>query len=246
MLLRAVITSRDPAGDSLHPNDMYVLFDNSLHHNEATMLKCFITDAGEPIAKSSYRVYLVMDEDSLRKRRALVRDETHFDCIEYMSIVTLNQFPAGLATCKRIHYGGTNRSNRIGDVVMPEMDTLWHLTVKQKHELHGTYRVAVGGPTPGEAGPGRGAKRKSVDSRETAFWRSRPVKLLQELRHSYQLEGVIDFTIGDGAFALDCAKARVPYFGWCLTDVHAELVKGHLIKDPLRLARGRRRRKNHP
>ena len=95
--------------------------------------------------------------------------------------------------------------------------------------MFGTFRIAVGGQTPGEDGPGRGQKRKQADTVEPVFWHSRPAKLYEEMLHSYCLCAVIDCTLGDGELALVCARSRTPYFGVGLTTAHVAAVRDRLI-----------------
>lgn len=64
--------SRDVAGIS--DGDLYFLFDNCVHFNQNQALKCFVTETGEPCeAKEIKKIYLSMDEDSLRSRKGVVR-----------------------------------------------------------------------------------------------------------------------------------------------------------------------------
>jgi hypothetical protein len=81
------------------------------------------------------------------------------------------------------------------------------------------YRVACGGPTEGED-VGRGFKRKTATTIEPVFWRARPLKFYQTVIADYRLKGVIDITAGDGTLMTYCAKERIPYMGFCLSDAH--------------------------
>ena len=68
---------------------------------------------------------------------------------------------------------------------------------------------------------------------EPAFWHCRDPKMYQEMRVSYCLCAVIDFSMGSGDFALECAKARVPYHGFALSEKHASLVKKRIVQEML-------------
>ena len=99
-------------------------------------------------------------------------------------------------------------------MVLPNYEALWSLPCKMKFDIHGAFRVACGGPTADEEGPGRGNKRKTVNTVEPVFWRGRPVKFYQTLISDYKLEkGIIDLTAGDGTLMIHCAKERIPYLG---------------------------------
>ena len=60
---------------------------------------------------------------------------------------------------------------------------------------------------------------------EPVFYHGHPIKLDEEVVHSYDLEGVIDLSAGNGQLALTCIRQRKPYFGITLTEAHsAELL----------------------
>ena len=180
--------------------------------------------------KEVKKIFISVDEDSLRKRKNLIRPGAVFDQVELLQIVTLREFATTLPFIKRKSFPGSNLGNKIGDVVLPDVDSLWQLTCKQKVELHGKFRVAVGGKTPGEEeGLGRGSKRTSVGSVEPVFWHARPLQLYEDLVHSYHCCAVVDLTAGDGSLAALCAKKRIPYVGFTLSDTHTELLKQRCI-----------------
>ena len=179
-------------------------------------------------------MYINTDEESLRARKGCIRSTTSFNQVEFLQIVTSESLLCVLPNAVREVYAGaskgnTNHGNKIGDVILPAIDTLWALPCKQKHDLFGSYQKAVGGKTEGEE-VGRGIKRKTGATVEPVFWHSRPAKLFQELVGSYKLtKGIIDFGMGDGVLATYCALNRIPYFGFALTETHLKLVKEKII-----------------
>ena len=226
MLLRGLMTSRGEVGDELDEGDMIFVMDNCEHHHMPTLMKCFINDLGNPVPKKTKLIYVNYDEDSLRQRKGCVRPGTSFDCVEHMHIVTKSDFTQTLPHCKRLYYGGSNISNKVGDVVLANYEALWSLPCKIKFDIHGAYRLACGGPTADEEGPGRGTKRKTVNTVEPVFWRGRPVKFYQTLISDYKLEkGIIDLTAGDGTLMIHCAKERIPYLGFTLSEAHSKALK---------------------
>ena len=132
-------------------SDMYFTFDNMISFNQSTVQKCFVDEAGEQLAqKSLKKIYVSVDEESLRARRGLVRQGSNFDQVEVMTIYTKEEFAMRIPMTKRTHYPGTSLGNKIGDVVLDSIESLWSLTCAEKIHLHGRFRVAVGGKTPGE------------------------------------------------------------------------------------------------
>ena len=100
--------------------------------------------------KTMKKVYVNVEEESLRARRGLVRQGSIFDQVEIMTILTNEDFSLRLPMTKRTHYPGTSMGNKIGDVVLDATDKMWSLTCAEKVALHGKFRQAVGGLTKGE------------------------------------------------------------------------------------------------
>jgi len=64
---------------------------------------------------------------------------------------------------------------------------------------------------------------------EPAFWHSRPKELYAEIRHSYQIAAFLDLAPGDGVLAALCAKERVPYLGFTLSETHTKLLRERIV-----------------
>jgi hypothetical protein len=212
---------------------MFFLMDNCFHHHSAQLLKCFVTDDGKPLPIEKRLIYVNLDEDSLRVRKGCVRPGTSFDCVEHMHIITKHDFVATIPHCKRRHFSGTNISNKFGDVILPPFDALWSLPCKVKNDVHGAYRVPCGGPTPNEESVGTGTKRKTLATVEPVFWRGRPLRFYETLLADYFLTAIVDLTVGDGTLLIHCAKERIPYIGFALSERHAELIKHRAVQQVL-------------
>ena len=235
MILRAVLKTRDPEGlgDAMQPKDLYFVFDNCSAHIAKKAYDCFVNEKGDKLAMHTHKVHYTVDEDSLCARKCLVRTAV-CEQVEIMHISASQDFGSiGMPYVRRKHFNGTNMGTKLGDVVLPNYATLWSETCKAKHDLYGKFRVACGGPTKGqgEDAPGRGTKRKTPSTVEPVFWHGRPGVVWAEILHSYRLGAVVDLTVGDGQLALQCARQRIPYFGFCLTAVHATKLCEHLIEE---------------
>ena len=222
VMLRSIIASRHPDGkcESLHESDMFFLFDCAAHHNIQVLQKLFVDDGGEPIKdKYAKTLYISIDEQSIRNRKGCVRNGPQFDQIDFMNLVTAQDFGTQVPYMSGLHFKGTNSGNNIGDVCLPAISSLWALPNKTKIELHAKYRSAVGGQTVGEPSEGRGSKKQqNPDAKEPVFWHARDSKLLAELCHRYRLKAVIDMGASDGTFAHFCATSKppIPYQGFTL------------------------------
>ena len=185
----------------------------------------------KPVDKYSHRIVLCHDEDSLRERRGCVRSNQVFDVSEEMRVVSGRDLASmGLPCLRRIHFSGTNFGTKIGDIVMPNFGLAWQLPCSAKHEIHGTWRKAVGGVAQGDDNAGSGVKRKTADTVEPVFWHARPLKFWQEITHIFKLCALVDFACSDGVLAFACAKARIPYLGYALSTPHLEQVRLRLIE----------------
>ena len=125
MMIRGVMRSRDNP-DELAPGDMFFMFDNHMHHNQDKMMKCFLNSAGEQLeTREVKKIYLTIDEDSLRSRKGLVRQGSSFDQIEVLSLVAAADIHAELKLNPRRHYLGSDLGKKIGAVAMPRVDSMW-------------------------------------------------------------------------------------------------------------------------
>jgi hypothetical protein len=236
MLVRGFVASRvdgeEVVATEFHEGDMVFTLDNCFHHHTKELLKCFQNDDGKIFEMQKKLVYVGIDEDSLRLRKGLVRPSTSFDCVEHMHILTAQDFSSTITHVRRKHYTGSNISNKMGDVMLPGYDTLWSLPCRVKQDIHGQFRVACGGPTVGEE-VGTGVKRKTGATIEPVFWRSRPLKFYDSLISDYALSAIVDLTAADGTLMAHCAKERIPYFGFCLSERHAQLLKTRVVQQVL-------------
>ena len=224
-MLRSWIKTRGTT--ELHPGDIYFILDGGMHSYRQKALNCFVDDDGTVLSKSEKLVYLLFDEESIRQRKGCVRGMNAFDQVEYMSMVnatSLDEMPS------KTHkfFPGTNQGNKLGDLKIPRMDSLWKLEPTARKELYADpanlFWAEVGGPTPqpdGSKGPGRGAKKPAV-TKEPVFWHPSEPNFYEELVHSYCLRDVYDMTAGDGTAALLFAKLKLPYVGLCLTQRHMD------------------------
>ena len=93
-------------------------------------------------------------KESIAERRQ--RDRGNLDVMEFMWQISSGNLT--LEDRKRKFYSQSVRSNKIGPIVLPSLDALWHLTYGQKKALYGTSgRIAVGGPSDKDAVKGAGS-----------------------------------------------------------------------------------------
>ena len=156
-------------------------------------------------------------QDSLRARKGLVRGINAIDQIENLSLYSATEL--NLPQRRRKHFSGTNHGNKIGDLHVPAVDTLWHEPKAVREKILGTALKRVGGPTPGvEVGRGNGAKDKAEVE---AIWeQTMDSKFYKECTWSYCLKRAVNLSGSDGAFELAMRAAKVQTVTVCLNDHH--------------------------
>jgi hypothetical protein len=83
--------------------------------------------------------------------------------------------------------------------------------------------ILVGGPNPsGEVAS------VADDGKEPAFHHAGPYELDAEVSHSWNACAHVDFTVGPGHRALFACKKKIPYLGFCLSDVHCTEVMKYI------------------
>ena len=59
---------------------------------------------------------------------------------------------------------------------------------------------------------------------EPVFYHSLPAAIPEEFMHAVDACGVIALTMGEGRWAMNCIRQRVPFFGVTLSDAHTKMV----------------------
>ncbi|CAE7487786.1 unnamed protein product [Symbiodinium sp. CCMP2456] len=199
-ILSSVLKTRDPQQTSLHPRDMFFLFDSGVHTHQQKMLQCIMNDEGHPMPAHHTKVYIAYDENALRERRKTQR--ASLDQVEHLTIVTGEEFTSSMVQRPRRSFAGSNFGNVIGPVRLDAPGELWQLSVEEKLVIYGKYRMPVGG---------------------------RPEIFYQEMVASYNLTALIDCQVADGVLASLAAVERLPYIGFCLTETHLQKVKEVIV-----------------
>ena len=109
-LIRAIIqtssTSTSGEAAELGRHDIFFLFDNMYPHNMQKLLQCFVDGNNAAVEKHQHTVHLTYDEDSLRARKAVVRQAVLLDQIEDMRLITrLAYGDIGLPSVRRLNFG---------------------------------------------------------------------------------------------------------------------------------------------
>ena len=128
--------------DSLHPADVYAIFDGGKTGNKVTIQKSAFGAVGAVITRY---IQIHLDEESVADN--LVHGHGFMNLLVGCYLCTAPAAimrPTGRA---REHYGGTDKSNWIGPVKVPcwTASATWSLPLASKHLLYGDNRIAVGG-----------------------------------------------------------------------------------------------------
>ena len=165
--------------------------------------------------------YVLHDEDSLRKRRAVQRGYVGQE--EFLHTVTATTLD--IKDKKRLHYQGHTRGTGIYPVAVPEWEYCWLATEKDKIDVFGPHRVPVGGSTDNaDKMPFFGSDEDLVP----VNWHSRSIAFYEELIHSFGLKVVVHLTCLDELFAMACLRQKVACCCVVFSDYHCELLHKRL------------------
>ena len=150
--------------------------------------------------------------------------DAHVLRTQFETIRVIMSDPIKIAEKASKHWPGASCGTGIGNVVLPQEQ--WSLKRSDKHSLHGSFRIPVGGANPG---PSNDDKPKADDN-EVVFLDSTAPELYDTLVDDMQLTaGVLHLTASDGELAFACARKKVPYVGICFTEAHREQIRRRLI-----------------
>lgn len=201
------------------------------------------------------RVFLMYDEESLKKRVQRVRGIQR----QTETMLMLTRKPLSLPEKDRKHFRGSNKGDALGPVHVPDWSSSWALPFDAKKALYGPNRVAVGGRSDEGVEEGdddeegdedeaddrdlippainqkpEGRKTRDDDSLEPVFYQSLlSPTFWSEVIHSYNLRLIIHLTAGDTSCAEACMQARIGYVGITFNDHHLNALTDHLTKHVL-------------
>ena len=191
-----------------------------------------------PPAAVTRQVRIFVDPLSIQDRYARVRGVASNRTHASMRLTAAPWPMKELKTTRRIHYRGTSASDSLGPVALTAIDheDTWVLTWAEKKLVYGNHLIQVGGrgdivddgPDEDEADD-TATTRRTDDTREIAFYHAYPKEFWDEVIHDYQLGAVIDLAAGDGTFALQAVRNRIPYTGFVFTSHHKEMLMARLL-----------------
>ena len=175
---------------------------------------------------------ILVDEESLIQRKGR-RTKKVLKQSERMYVFVFD--PAAIPDEKRKYYKGSSKGQSWGFITLTPLSNVWRLPLEQKNLAYGSdARRPVGGKTPQDemdSGVDDEIEDTSVDKTDVPFcYHGLPLMFFQDLVHLTHVKGVIDFTPGDGNFAMAVAerKGSVLYFGLCHTELHCQLLRDRL------------------
>jgi hypothetical protein len=194
------------------------------------LLASFLNNEGKLLPKEKRCIYLEYSEESIAERKE--RDKGNIDVMEYMW-----QVSGGILSHddrKRKHYPQSIRSNKVGPIVLPDLDTLWSLNFGQKKALYGTGgRIAVGGPADKEEEE-IDAKHKVVHRINTTVepvaFMDMSVEFYEDMYDAYHAKTVINLTSAGLNAAVAAIRMKIPYIGIVWTEAHSDFYQAALIQ----------------
>ena len=219
-------------GGKCGPGELYIVLDHGKNSIQSAVNKSFHALAGH------CQVYdILVDEDSLVLRRGR-KTKNVLKQSERMFVFVCD--PQAIPDEKRKYYKGTSKGQSWGFITLTPFSHVWRIPAEQKKLAYGEALRPVGGKASAEEAADSGGDEELVgedpgDTRgpvqDVPFcYYGLPLMFVKDLLHVSHTKAVIDFTPGEGNFALavtEC-KGAVLYFGLCHTELHCQLLRDYL------------------
>ena len=137
-MIGSIVKTRDAMQTTLHPRDLFFLFDTGVRTHQSKMMGCILNNEGNPMACCTTNVHITYDENAMRDRRKSQR--TNLDQVENLTLVTSEDFSASMVQRNRKHFPGTNFGNVVGPVKLDPPGELWQLSIEENEGLAG-FRI---------------------------------------------------------------------------------------------------------
>ena len=206
--------------------------------NESLVSNFFTADNNKVIKKAKKTLIICLDPQSVADRRLQLRYQAPLSMnnVEMMNVYTA---PAGIniAIRDRIEsYAGTNASEFIGPVKLPDWAASWRLTFKEKKVVFEQHRIAVGGADDGSGiADAKVNEPRKPDDMEPVFYHNMPKQLYTALVHDLNWKAVLSLAVGDGTLALVCALQNLVFVGVTLNMAHSDALYKWLTLEVFKL-----------
>lgn len=212
--------------EEIHIGDQFLLFDAGKDGIDHLLCSGFIHETtGKTMDKAKLKVTVLYTQASQTARTG---QKAMYATTQQEGLLLVSQKQLVFDEKERKHFPGTsNWSSYIGPLAMAPVESLWHLTVKEKVEAYGPFIAPAGGKQQGP--PDTHVKMRNDAEKEPVCWHSSSVLLYDSLIHDYKPKAIIDLTCTDGLLALAALKAKIPYTGLCPTTTHATLLRENLV-----------------
>jgi len=215
------------AKEDIPPGDQYMFLDAGKEGAEHIMLSGFINETtSKTMEKTKLKVTIFYTPASQTARTG---QKSMYSTTQQEGLLMVSKKMLVFDERERAAFpGSSNWASYIGPVAMAPVESLWHVTVKEKQEAYGPFIAQAGGKSPPA---GEHLKVRNEFDKEPMCWHSSSVLLYDALIADYTPKAIIDLTATDGLLAVAALRAKVPYLGVCPTTYHATLLREHLVKE---------------
>ena len=180
-------------------------------------------------------------QDIAKRREGAVRGcMTLLDQSEHFLFISSSAMKAGKRA--RLHIPSQSTASIVmGPVHLPDLSSVWQLTLAQKKKLYGTARILPGGPAPVAAKEAASVKPRVDSTLEPVSFHGSAIMLWEELLNTIAvikprspIPCIIDLTLGDATLACLAVELGIPYLGVAFNNDHADAarirLKQHVFK----------------
>ena len=179
-----------------------------------------------PVDVKLKKVTLVMNEETVRLIKARVRGAKPYTLVHSVTLASDAELvPDMCAEKQRRWYSGYNIGDAMGFIILETYSKVWQADLQKKRDIYGARMVqAKDGPDDAA-----GLAAPKQDDTQPVFFHQLPQEYYLEVIHSYNVVGVLDLASGGGSVAQACLTRRIPYVGFCLTEVHVVELEKFLV-----------------
>ena len=173
-----------------------------------------------PVDVKLKKVTLVMNEETVRLIKARVRGAKPYTLVHSVTLASDAELVPDMCAEKQIRWcSGYNVGDAMSFIILENYSKVWQA------DIYGARMVQAKDGPDDAAGP---AAPKQDDT-QPVFFHQLPQEYYLEVIHSYNVVGVLDLASGGGSVAQACLTRRIPYVGFCLTEVHVVELEKFLV-----------------
>ena len=219
-------------GGVLKPGHIIITCDQSkkLTNNLVQAFKKNPDDKTLPVEMLHKLFFVMLDFDTLVVRKRYGKTKTKVDQLHYLHLLATSD--ASVPNKRYKSWTGSTSGNLMGPIVFDPVPKTWHMKHADKRAAYADALRAVGGAGSDSGGDEPADTPVAAVTPETMTpfcWLSYPQSFGDNVLDSLNACAVLDYTPGDGNLALAALNKKVPYLGFCHSEMHALALRDYVV-----------------